>query len=53
MGHIKGTGVSIVATANPGCLVQLEAGARSHGVELRLVHPVSLLAEAYRGQASN
>jgi glycolate oxidase iron-sulfur subunit len=47
--HIQSTGAAIVATANPGCLLQLINGAKARGLNLRVVHPVSLLAEAYRG----
>jgi glycolate oxidase iron-sulfur subunit len=46
--HIASTGARIVATGNPGCLLQLMNGAKAHGLELRVVHPVTLLAEAYR-----
>ena len=46
--HIKSTGVSIVANGNPGCLLQLINGAKQQGLKLRVVHPVTLLAEAYR-----
>jgi glycolate dehydrogenase iron-sulfur subunit len=46
--HIKSTGATIVATANPGCLLQLINGAKQEGLALRIVHPVTLLAEAYR-----
>lgn len=46
--HIRSTGANVVATGNPGCLLQLINGARQQGLELRVVHPVTLLAEAYR-----
>lgn len=46
--HIRSTGVSVVATANPGCLLQLINGAAERGMKLRVVHPITLLAEAYR-----
>ena len=46
--HIAATGAATVATANPGCLLQLILGARQRGLPLRVAHPVSLLAEAYR-----
>jgi glycolate oxidase iron-sulfur subunit len=36
-----------VATGNPGCLMQIEAGARARGLRARVVHPVELLARAY------
>jgi glycolate oxidase iron-sulfur subunit len=45
--HIRSTGAAIVATANPGCLLQLINGAKQQGLNLRVVHPVTLLAEAY------
>jgi glycolate oxidase iron-sulfur subunit len=46
--HIRGTGAHTVATANPGCLLQILNGARKEGLALRVVHPITLLAEAYR-----
>lgn len=49
--HIRATGARIVATGNPGCLLQLINGARQEGMNLRVVHPITLLAEAYRGDA--
>jgi glycolate oxidase iron-sulfur subunit len=48
MDHVCTTGATVVATGNPGCLIQLEAGCRNRGVALRIVHPITLLAEAYR-----
>jgi len=35
-----------VATGNPGCLMQLAAGARARGLRARVVHPVELLDRA-------
>ena len=46
--HIQSTGASIVANGNPGCLLQLVNGAKQQGLNLRVVHPITLLAEAYR-----
>jgi glycolate oxidase iron-sulfur subunit len=46
--NIRSTGATTVATGNPGCLLQLINGAKSRGLHLRLVHPITLLAEAYR-----
>ena len=48
MSNIAKTGASIVASANPGCCVQLEAGTRACGGGLEIVHPITLLARAYR-----
>jgi len=49
MKHIRATRCEVVATGNPGCLLQLVNGAAQEGMKLRVVHPVTLLAEAYRG----
>lgn len=48
--HIADTGASIVATANPGCILQLQSGARKFSQGISVRHPVSLLAEAYRSE---
>ncbi len=48
LNHIASTGAAVVATGNPGCLLQVLNGARNRGLALRVVHPVTLLAEAYR-----
>jgi glycolate oxidase iron-sulfur subunit len=45
--HIRSTGAAVVATANPGCLLQLINGAKQRGFNLRVAHPITLLAEAY------
>ena len=50
LGNIARTGASIVVTANPGCHLQLENGAKIKGVEFKVMHPVSLLAAAYRAE---
>jgi glycolate oxidase iron-sulfur subunit len=44
--NIERTGAAVVATANPGCQLQIARGLR--GSDLRVVHPVTLLAAAYR-----
>ncbi len=48
LGHVRATGVKVVATANPGCHLQLAAGL---GAEGEVTQPVTLLARAYRGDA--
>jgi glycolate oxidase iron-sulfur subunit len=50
--HIASTGASIVASGNPGCLLQLEMGIRRDArlAGVRTCHPVELLAEAYRAE---
>ena len=46
--HVRETGAELLATGNPGCHMQLAAGARLAGVKLRVVHPVELLDDSYR-----
>ena len=48
--HIVETGAQIVATGNPGCLLQIENGIKARGLKIEVLHPVTLLARAYRGQ---
>ena len=37
----------VITSGNPGCLMQLESGARRRGLAARVVHPIVLLDEAY------
>jgi len=46
--RIVETGARAVATGNPGCLMQIARGARERGLDLEVVHPVTLLARALR-----
>ncbi|HKG93356.1 MAG TPA: heterodisulfide reductase-related iron-sulfur binding cluster [Gemmatimonadaceae bacterium] len=47
LAHIEATGALLVATGNPGCLMQIGAGLRRAGSRARVVHPVELLDAAY------
>lgn len=46
--NIASTGAAWVATANPGCHLQIARGLSAAGMATEVVHPVSLLARAYR-----
>jgi glycolate oxidase iron-sulfur subunit len=46
--HIVSTKADVVATGNPGCLAHMANGIRREKLPVRLVHPMTLLAEAYR-----
>jgi glycolate oxidase iron-sulfur subunit len=48
MNNIAATGASVIATGNPGCMMQISLGARERGMELDVVHPIQLVDEAYR-----
>ena len=49
--HILATGATLVATGNPGCLLQIQNGLRARGLNVNAVHPVTLLANAYRQES--
>lgn len=50
--NILGTGCAVVATGNPGCLLQLSKRAEARGVKLRVVHPVEIIANALTSKSS-
>ncbi len=47
MAEINATGADLVCTANPGCMVQLDAGLRLFGAGGRSLHAIELLDESY------
>lgn len=47
MAEVNRAGAEVIATANPGCILQLRAGVESHGQGQRVAHVVELLDEAY------
>ncbi|MBV9441537.1 MAG: (Fe-S)-binding protein, partial [Acidobacteriaceae bacterium] len=47
MKYIETTKAEVIATANPGCMLQLAAGARLLSNGQRVVHVIELLDEAY------
>ncbi|HEX7247054.1 MAG TPA: (Fe-S)-binding protein [Actinomycetota bacterium] len=49
---VRDTGASVIASANPGCTMQLRAGLAELGVAARVVHPVELLDAAVLAGAS-
>ncbi|MCC6493445.1 MAG: (Fe-S)-binding protein [Pirellulales bacterium] len=50
--HIAASGATILATGNPGCLLQLETAMRNDPrlAQVRVCHPVELLADAYAAE---
>jgi glycolate oxidase iron-sulfur subunit len=51
--NIQKTGAPIVATGNTGCQLQLVNGLKAVGSSVRVVHPMTLLAEAYRQETGD
>jgi glycolate oxidase iron-sulfur subunit len=46
--NIRATGATCVAVANPGCILQIQAGLQRAGLSTRVAHPIELLDQAYR-----
>ncbi len=53
LANIAETGASLVATGNPGCLMQIGAGLRQARIGARVVHPVDLLDASYAARGSD
>jgi glycolate oxidase iron-sulfur subunit len=49
MDHLASTDAQIIASGCPGCQMQLIAGIKRRGLPVRVVHPITLLDEAYKG----
>jgi glycolate oxidase iron-sulfur subunit len=47
LANIKTSGAQVLATGNPGCQMQIGAGALLAGMNLKVCHPVELLDESY------
>jgi glycolate oxidase iron-sulfur subunit len=47
MGNVNSTKAEWIVTANPGCMLQLEAGVRIHGNGQKVMHVVEVLDRAY------
>ncbi len=47
MRNIERSRAEIVATGNPGCLLQIRAGAERRGLDIEVLHPVEILDRAY------
>jgi glycolate oxidase iron-sulfur subunit len=45
--HVRETKAEILATGNPGCQMQIGAGALLAGMKLQVCHPIELVDEAY------
>lgn len=46
MEFARSTGAAVIVTANPGCILQLRAGAKLHGTAQEVLHVVELLSRA-------
>ncbi len=48
--NIAETNAEIVATGNPGCLIQIDLGVKRHNLNMRVMHTVELLDLSYRNR---
>jgi glycolate oxidase iron-sulfur subunit len=51
--NIESTRAEAVITANPGCILQIQAGLRARGLDIPVLHLVELLDGAYGGAAAS
>jgi len=49
---VESTGADVVASANPGCTLQIAAGLREIGSGMQVLHPVEILDRAYATEPS-
>jgi glycolate oxidase iron-sulfur subunit len=47
--RIVATGAQVVATGNPGCILQIRKGLATRGLDVRVHHPVEILAWSLEG----
>ncbi len=47
MANIAATGATAVASANPGCMLQLKLGVQQYGPQVEVLHVVDLMDRAY------
>lgn len=47
LAHMAASGADVVAAANPGCLLQMRAGAIARRLRVEVEHPIDLLARAH------
>ena len=52
MGNVAATGADVIATANPGCVIQLQYGVKRRRLPAQVRYVTDLLDEAYRAEES-
>jgi glycolate oxidase iron-sulfur subunit len=50
LNNLASTGAEVVASGCPGCQMQLNTAVRRGGLNMRVVHPLTLLDEAYEAE---
>jgi glycolate oxidase iron-sulfur subunit len=52
MEHIVAVQPDVIATGNPGCMLQLRTGVQQAHLHISVVHPIELLDASYQAAAS-
>ena len=52
MQHAASTNAELIITANPGCLLQMRAGAAIHHTNQKVFHVIELLDQAINAEPS-
>ena len=52
MGNVAASGADVIATANPGCVIQLQYGVKRQRSTAQVRYVTDLLDEAYRAEES-
>jgi glycolate oxidase iron-sulfur subunit len=52
MKHLTAVDPDVIATGNPGCIMQIGVGVRQHGLRAIVVHPIELLYRAHLAAAA-
>jgi glycolate oxidase iron-sulfur subunit len=47
MEHMASIQPQLIVTGNPGCLLQLRQGVKRHQLDVEVMHPIEVLAQAY------
>ena len=50
MENLIRTDANVIASGCPGCQMQLNTGIQKRGLNVRVVHPITLLDEAYEAE---
>jgi len=53
MEHIVAAQPDVIATGNPGCMLQLRTGVQQAHLHIPVVHPIELLDASYQAAASD
>jgi glycolate oxidase iron-sulfur subunit len=47
MEHLASIQPELIVTGNPGCILQLRQGVKRHQLDVEVMHPIEVLAQAY------